>query len=87
MILAEVAATNSMKEAIARLKRNLEINKSKISQEISNLILEGVVLPDIGSFDIKADSLMKEGAQGRSQSYSQSSDSQRLKTKVVQMFR
>lgn len=31
--------------------------------------------------------LTKDGAQGRSQVYSQSSDVQQLKTKVIQMFR
>ena len=45
------------------------------------------MIPDVGSLEIRGDALTKEGAQGRSQTYSQSSDGQRLKTKVVQMFR
>lgn len=87
VILAEVAATDSMKQTIARLKRNLEMNRSKITPEISNAIMEGVNIPDIGSFDIRGDALIRDGAQGRSQTYSQGSESQKLKTKVVQMFR
>lgn len=58
---------------MARLKRNLDINRSKISQDISQIVLDGVIIPEIGTFDIKADALTKEGAQGRSQTYSQSS--------------
>ena len=60
-------------------KKCIELNKNKIGQDASHLILDGVVLPDIGIFDIKADLLLKEGAQGRSQTHSQGSESQRNK--------
>lgn len=86
VILAEVASSNAMREVINRLKRNLEVNKSRIG-DLDRVIMEGVVIPEVGSFEIKGDLLSKDGAQSRSHTYSNSSDSQKLRTKVVQMFR
>lgn len=86
IILAEVASSNAMREVINRLKRNLEMNKSRIG-DLDKIIMEGVVIPEVGSFEIKGDLLAKDGAQSRSQSYSSSSEGQKLKTKVVQLFR
>lgn len=86
VILNEVASSNAMREAINRLKRNLEMNKSRIG-DLDRTIMEGVIIPEIGSFEVKGDLLAKDGAQSRSHTYSSSPDSQKLKTKVVQLFR
>ena len=86
VILNEVASSNAMKEAINRLKRNLEMNKSRIG-DLDKAIMEGVVIPEVGSFEVKGDLLAKDGAQSRSHTYSSSSDVQKLKTKVIQLFR
>ena len=86
VILAEVASANAIREAINRLKRNLEMNKSRIG-DLDRVIMEGVSIPEIGSFEIKGDLLARDGAQSRSSTYANSSDSQKLKTKIVQMFR
>lgn len=86
MILSEVASTNLFKDSIERLRKNLEKNKSRIG-ELDRLILEGVTLPEVGSFDIKADSLIKDGTQSRTRTYQDAPEDRKIKTKVVQMFR
>lgn len=75
-----------MKESISRLKKNLEFNRSRIG-DLERVIFEGVNLPEIGGFDIRADVLTKDGAQSRSKVYNETNEDQKLKTKVVQMFR
>lgn len=62
------------------------MNRSRIG-DLEKTIMEGVVIPEVGSFEVKSDLLAKDGAQSRSHTYTSSSDSQKLKTKVVQMFR
>lgn len=86
IILAEVASTNAMRESINRLKKNFEIHKSRIG-DLDRIILEGVNIPEVGGFEIKADTLTKDGAQSRSRIHSESTEDQKLKTKVIQMFR
>lgn len=49
--------------------------------------MEGVVIPEIGGFEIKADLLAKDGALSRSRTYSDSPESDKLKTRVIQMIR
>lgn len=47
----------------------------------------GAVPAELGSFDIKADLLTKEGATGRSGAYGNQNQSQKYKTQVIQLFR
>lgn len=56
--MAEVATSNALREAMNRIKRNIDTNKSRIG-DLERVIMEGVVIPDVGSFDIKADLLTK----------------------------
>lgn len=58
VIMAEVATSNALREAMNRIKRNIDTNKSRIG-DLERVIMEGVVIPDVGSFDIKADLLTK----------------------------
>ena len=37
------------------------------------MIMEGVIIPDVGGFEIKADLLAKDGAMSRSRTYTESS--------------
>ena len=75
-----------MRETINKLKRNLDNNKSRIG-DLDRTIMDGVIFPDMGNFDIKPDMLTRDGSQSRSQTFSSSSDSQKTKTKLVQVFR
>lgn len=75
-----------MRESINRLKKNFEIHKSRIG-DLDRIILEGVNIPEVGGFEIRADTLTKDGAQSRSRIHSESTEDQKLKTKVIQMFR
>lgn len=75
-----------MRESINRLKKNFEMNKSRIG-DLERVIMEGVNINEIGGFEIKADTLTKDGAQSRSRAFSESTDDQKLKTKVIQLFR
>ena len=47
----------------------------------------GSVPADLGSFDIRADALTKEGAGGRSGAYGNQPQSQKYKTQLIQVFR
>ena len=49
--------------------------------------MEGVIIPEIGGFEIKADLLAKDGAMSRSRTYVDSSDNQKIKTRIIQMIR
>lgn len=68
------------------MKKNFEINRSRIG-DLERIILEGVNIPEVGGFEIRADTLTKDGAQSRSRTHSDSAEDQKLKTKVIQMFR
>ena len=57
-----------MKETINRLKKNLDLNRHRIG-DMEKIIMEGVVIPDVGGFEIRADSLAKDGAMSRSRTY------------------
>ncbi len=86
VILAEVATSNAIREAINKIKRNIETNKSRIG-DLERVILEGVNIPEIGSFDIKADVLTKEGAASRSKGFQNLPQNQKSKTQLIQLFR
>ena len=49
--------------------------------------MEGVIIPEFGGYDIRANQLIKDGTQPRTQSYSGQNESEKYKTKVVGMFR
>lgn len=69
-----------------RIRRNIETNRSRIG-DLERVILEGVNLPEVGSFDIKADILTKEGASSRSKGYQNLSQNQKYKAQLIQLFR
>lgn len=82
--VAEVAASTAFRDAINKIKRNLEVNRYKMG-ETERLVMEGVVLPDVGSLDIKID-VLGEGALSRSR-YQQQSETSKYKSRLVQLFR
>lgn len=82
IILAEVAASNAMN----RIRRNIETNRNRIG-DLERVILEGVNFSEVGSFDIKADVLTKEGASSRSKGYQNLAQNQKYKTQLVGLFR
>jgi hypothetical protein len=86
VILAEVASSNTMRESLNRLKRNIDLNRAKIG-DLERVLLEGVTFPEVGSFEIKADLLAKDGAISRSKSYQNLPENQKYKTKLIQLFR
>lgn len=69
-----------------RIRRNIETNRSRIG-DLERVILEGVNLPEVGSFDIKADILTKEGATSRSKGYQNLPQNQKNKAQLIQLFR
>lgn len=84
--MAEVATSNALREALARIRKNIETNRSRVG-EVERIILEGVTFPDVGNFDIRADVLAKDGASSRSKGYQSQTQNQRTKTQLIQMFR
>lgn len=49
--------------------------------------MEGVNIPDVGSFDIKADILTKEGAGSRNKGFQNLPQNQKSKAQLIQLFR
>lgn len=47
----------------------------------------GIQLPNIGSFEIKADTLTNEGAVSRSSTYQQLPENKKNKVQLIQFFR
>lgn len=86
-ILAEVAASQEFRESLNRLKKNVEVNRTQLGSGIDKAILEGVVFPDASSFEIKADSLTKDGTGPRSSGYSTGSSAFKYRTQLVSLFR
>ena len=84
--MAEVASSNSFRESLNRMKRNIDSNRSRIG-DFERIILEGVIFPEAGSFEIKADVLTKDGALSRSRGYQNLPQEQKNKTKLIQLFR
>ena len=80
--MAEVAASNAMN----RIRKNIEANRARIG-DLERVILEGVNFSEVGSFDIKADILTKDGASSRSKGYQNLSQQQKYKAQLVQLFR
>lgn len=52
--VAELAASTAFREALNRIKRNIETQRYKLG-DAEKIIMDGVVIPDFGNFDIKAD--------------------------------
>ena len=69
-----------------RVKKNLETNRSRVG-DLERSILEGVTFPDVGSFEIRADVLTKDGATSRSKNFQNLSQNQKSKAQLIQMFR
>lgn len=84
--MAEVATSNALREAVNRIRKNIETNRSRVG-DLERLIFEGVNFPDVGSFDIKADILAKDGAASRSKGYQNQPQNQKNRTQLIQLFR
>lgn len=68
------------------MRKNIETNRSRIG-EAERIIFEGVNFPDVGSFEIKADALTKDGASSRTKAAQGQTQNQRSKTQLIQLFR
>ena len=55
--------------------------------DLERILLEGIIFPEVGSFEIKAESLTKDGALGRSKSYQNLPENQKYRTQLIQLFR
>ena len=86
IILAEVAASNAMKSSIAKIRNNLEFNRSRIG-ESERIIMDGVALPELGNFDIRPDSLTRDRSGPRTQAYNTQNEHEQYRTKILAMFR
>lgn len=84
--MAEVANCTAFRDAINRLKRNVDLNRFKLG-EAEKLIFEGVTFPDVGNFDIKSDVFSEGTLASRSRVFQQQTDGQKYKTRLVQFFR
>ena len=69
-----------------KLKRNIDMNRSKMG-DLERILLEGIMFPEVGSFDISADVLTKDGAISRSKTYQIQPENQKNKTQLIQLFR
>ena len=54
---------------------------------MERVLLEGIIFPEVGSFDIKADLLTKDGALSRSSSFQNLPENQKSRTQLIQLFR
>ena len=86
-ILEEVAASVQFRDSINRVKKNIDQYRSQLGNGLDRNLVEGVVFPDPGSLDIKADVLTKDGSAPRGSSYSGSSSGFQYKTQLVSLFR
>lgn len=84
--VAEVANCSAFRDAFARLKRNVDINKFKIG-DLDKLIFEGVTIPEVGNFDIKSDIFSDGSLTSRSRIYQQQTEGQKYKVRLAQFFR
>ena len=62
------------------------MNRSRIG-ELERVLLDGITFPEVGSFEIKAELLTKDGALSRSKSYQSMPENQKYRTQLVQLFR
>jgi hypothetical protein len=69
-----------------KVKRNIDGNKARLG-DLERVLLEGIILPEIGSFEIKADLLTKEGALSRSSTFKGLPENQKSKTQLISLFR
>ena len=60
---------------------------SQLGGGLDKTLLEGVTFPEIGTFDIKADILTKDGSAARGSSYSGSASGFQFRTQLVSLFR
>lgn len=84
--MAEVAASMALKEALNKIKKNIETNRYKLG-EAEKIIMEGVVIPEVGSFDIKSDIFNESALASRSRIYQQQPEASKYRTRLVQVFR
>jgi hypothetical protein len=82
VIMAEVASSSMMN----KIRKNIEANRAKIG-DLDKLILDGVNFTDVGSFDIRADQLTRDGAGSRNRGYQNLPATQKYKAQLVQLFR
>ena len=75
-----------MKDALNRIKRNIETNRYKLG-EAERIVMDGVIIPDVGSFDIKSDVFSENSLSSRSRVYQQMPEVSKNKAKLVQFFR
>jgi hypothetical protein len=50
IIMAEVAASNAMRETINKIQRNLNNNRSKLGGDAEKLIMDSINFAEIGNF-------------------------------------
>lgn len=75
-----------MKDALNRIKRNIETNRYKLG-EAERIVMDGVIIPDVGSFDVKSDVFSENSLSSRSRVYQQIPEVAKNKAKLVQFFR
>ena len=85
-ILAEVAASNIFRESLNRLRRNLDQNRAQIGS-LERVIIEGVTFPEQSGFEIRADTLTRDGTVARTSNYSSAPLSTQYRTQMVSLFR
>lgn len=87
--IAQLYADLKVKESIILAKNDVILAEVAASNKLAELLKQkgGNIPAELGSFDIRADSLTREGAGGRSGAYGNQSQSQKYKTQVVQLFR
>jgi hypothetical protein len=84
--VAEVAISTAFRDALNRLKKNVELNRYKLG-EAEKFIFEGVTIPEVGNFDIKSDVFSEGMLSSRSRVYQQQTEAQKFKIRLAQFFR
>ncbi len=63
-----MAFSNALKDALSQIRRNVDMNKSRI-QDLDRIVFNEVNVPELGSFEIKAETLAKSISQVRSKTF------------------
>ena len=68
--IAEVTNCSQLKEVLNKIKKNIEVNRYKLG-EAERIVMEGVVIPEVGNFDIKVDAFNENTLSSRSRVHQQ----------------
>lgn len=80
--MAEIATSNSLRDALALIRRNVDMNRHRI-QDLDKIVFNDVVFPDVGSFEVRAELVARSLTQPRTRTFQELPQNQQFKTRVI----